>query len=89
VAGFPYFREARGIQRTGEVFCVVRISVSVELVDRTYLRNDRRGRDLADAWKKDYNDTRAHTVESLGLMLVGLAKNGAGTWDIAFNVDIG
>jgi 8-hydroxy-5-deazaflavin:NADPH oxidoreductase len=28
-------------------------------------------------------------LESLGLMLIGLAKNGAGTWDIALNVDIG
>jgi predicted dinucleotide-binding enzyme len=31
----------------------------------------------------------AQTLEALGLMMIGLAKNGAGTWDIAFNVDIG
>lgn len=31
----------------------------------------------------------AQTLESLGLMLIGLAKNGAGTWDIAFHIDIG
>jgi predicted dinucleotide-binding enzyme len=31
----------------------------------------------------------AQTLEALGLMLIGLAKNGAGTWDIAWNVDIG
>jgi hypothetical protein len=31
----------------------------------------------------------AQTLESLGLMMIGLAKNGAGTWDIALNVDIG
>lgn len=31
----------------------------------------------------------AATLESLGLMMIGLAKNGAGTWDIALNVDIG
>lgn len=31
----------------------------------------------------------AQTLEALGLMLIGLAKNGAGTWDIALNVDIG
>ncbi|KAG8153337.1 NADPH-dependent F420 reductase [Burkholderia catarinensis] len=31
----------------------------------------------------------AQTLEALGLMLIGLAKNGAGTWDIAFNVDLG
>jgi predicted dinucleotide-binding enzyme len=31
----------------------------------------------------------AQTLEALGLMMIGLAKNGAGTWDIAINVDIG
>lgn len=31
----------------------------------------------------------ASTLESLGLMLIGLAQNGAGTFDIALNVDIG
>lgn len=31
----------------------------------------------------------AQTLEWLGLMMIGLAKNGAGTWDIAMNVDIG
>jgi predicted dinucleotide-binding enzyme len=29
------------------------------------------------------------TLESLGLMMIGVAKNGAGTWDIALNIDIG
>ena len=31
----------------------------------------------------------AQTLEALGLMMIGLAKNGAGTWDLAVNVDIG
>jgi predicted dinucleotide-binding enzyme len=31
----------------------------------------------------------AQTLEALGLMMIGLAKNGAGTWDIAMNLDIG
>jgi 8-hydroxy-5-deazaflavin:NADPH oxidoreductase len=31
----------------------------------------------------------AATLEALGLMMIGLAKNGAGTWNIALNVDIG
>jgi 8-hydroxy-5-deazaflavin:NADPH oxidoreductase len=31
----------------------------------------------------------AQTLESLGLMLIGLARNGAGTFDIAFNLDLG
>ena len=31
----------------------------------------------------------AQTLEALGLMMIGLAKNGAGTWDIALNADIG
>jgi predicted dinucleotide-binding enzyme len=31
----------------------------------------------------------AATLEALGLVMIGLAKNGAGTWDIALNVDIG
>jgi len=30
----------------------------------------------------------ASTLEALGLMLIGLAKNGAGTWNIAMKVDI-
>ena len=30
----------------------------------------------------------AQTLEALGLMMIGLAKNGAGTWNIAMNVDI-
>jgi predicted dinucleotide-binding enzyme len=29
----------------------------------------------------------AETLEALGLMLIGLARNGAGTFDIAFNID--
>lgn len=31
----------------------------------------------------------AQTLEALGLMMIGLAKNGAGTWDIAMNVNLG
>ncbi len=31
----------------------------------------------------------AQTLEALGLMMIGLAKNGAGTWDFAVNVDLG
>ncbi len=31
----------------------------------------------------------AHTLEALALMMIGLAKNGAGNWDLALNVDIG
>ena len=31
----------------------------------------------------------AATQESLGLLMIGLAKNGAGSWNIAMNVDIG
>ena len=31
----------------------------------------------------------AQTLEWLGLMMISLAKNGAGSWDIALNVDIG
>jgi predicted dinucleotide-binding enzyme len=31
----------------------------------------------------------AQTLESLGLMMIGLARNGAGSWDIAMKVDIG
>jgi predicted dinucleotide-binding enzyme len=31
----------------------------------------------------------AQTLEALGLMMIGLAKNGVGTFDIAFKVDIG
>jgi predicted dinucleotide-binding enzyme len=31
----------------------------------------------------------AQSLEWLGLMMIGLAKNGAGTWDIAMNVRIG
>ena len=31
----------------------------------------------------------AQTLEALGLMMIGLARNGAGTWDFAMNVDLG
>lgn len=31
----------------------------------------------------------AHTLEALGLMMISLAKNGAGSWNIAMKVDIG
>ena len=31
----------------------------------------------------------AKTLEALGLMMIGLAKNGAGTWNLAMKVDIG
>jgi predicted dinucleotide-binding enzyme len=31
----------------------------------------------------------AQTLEALGLMMIGLAKNGAGSWNIAMNVEIG
>jgi 8-hydroxy-5-deazaflavin:NADPH oxidoreductase len=31
----------------------------------------------------------APTLEALGLMMIGLAKNGAGSWDIALHVDVG
>jgi predicted dinucleotide-binding enzyme len=31
----------------------------------------------------------AQTLEALGLMLIGVAENGAGSWDIAFHIDIG
>lgn len=31
----------------------------------------------------------AQTLEALGLLMIGLAKNGAGTWDIAMKVDVG
>jgi len=31
----------------------------------------------------------AQTLEALGLLMIGLARNGAGTFDIALNVDIG
>lgn len=31
----------------------------------------------------------AQTLEALGLMMIGLAKNGVGTWDFAMNVDVG
>jgi len=31
----------------------------------------------------------ARTLESLGLLMIGLAKNGAGTFDLAMHVDIG
>jgi hypothetical protein len=34
-------------------------------------------------------DPLAATLEAIGLMMIGLAKNGAGTWDIASKVDIG
>ena len=31
----------------------------------------------------------ARSLEWLGLMMIGLAKNGAASWDIAIKVDIG
>lgn len=31
----------------------------------------------------------AQTLEALGLMMIGLAENGVGTWDFAMNVDVG
>ena len=31
----------------------------------------------------------AQTLEAAGLLLIGVAKNGAGTWNIAFNVELG
>src|SRR5476651_563091 len=31
----------------------------------------------------------AQTLEALGLLMIGLAKNGAGSWNIALSVDIG
>jgi len=31
----------------------------------------------------------ARTLEALGLMMIGLARNGAGTWDLALHVDLG
>jgi predicted dinucleotide-binding enzyme len=31
----------------------------------------------------------AQSLEAVGLMMIGLAKNGAGTWDFALNVDLG
>lgn len=31
----------------------------------------------------------AQTLEALGLMMIGLAKNGAGTWNFAMNIDLG
>lgn len=31
----------------------------------------------------------AQTLDALGLLMIGLAKNGAGSWDIALNVDLG
>jgi 8-hydroxy-5-deazaflavin:NADPH oxidoreductase len=31
----------------------------------------------------------AQTLEAVGLLMIGLARNGAGTWDIALNVDLG
>lgn len=31
----------------------------------------------------------AQTLEALGLMMIGLAKNGVGTWDLAMRVDVG
>jgi predicted dinucleotide-binding enzyme len=35
------------------------------------------------------NLNMAQTLEALGLMMISLAKNGAGTWDIAMSVQIG
>jgi NAD(P)-dependent dehydrogenase (short-subunit alcohol dehydrogenase family) len=42
------------------------------------------------AYLQDFSDmaSNSETEEALGLMMIGLAKNGAGTWDIAMNVDI-
>lgn len=31
----------------------------------------------------------AHALEALGLMVIGLARNGAGTWDLAMHVKVG
>lgn len=31
----------------------------------------------------------AQTLEAVGLMMIGLAKNGVGTWDFAMKIDIG
>jgi hypothetical protein len=31
----------------------------------------------------------AHGLETLGLLMIGLAQNGAGTFDLAVTVDIG
>ena len=31
----------------------------------------------------------AQSLEAVGLMMIGLAKNGAGTWDFAIKIDIG
>ncbi len=31
----------------------------------------------------------AHSLEALALMMIGLAKNGARTWDLAVKVDLG
>jgi predicted dinucleotide-binding enzyme len=31
----------------------------------------------------------AHAIEALGLLMIGLAKNGTGTWNIALKVDLG
>ena len=31
----------------------------------------------------------AQTLEALGLLLIGLARNGAGTFDLAFHVSLG
>jgi predicted dinucleotide-binding enzyme len=30
----------------------------------------------------------AQTLEALGLMMIGLAKNGAGSWNIAMRLDV-
>jgi len=31
----------------------------------------------------------ARTLEALGLMMIGLARNGAGTRDLALSIDLG
>ncbi|TWB09620.1 hypothetical protein FBZ99_11484 [Rhizobium sp. ERR 1071] len=31
----------------------------------------------------------AQTLEALGLMMISLARNGAGTWDFAMKIDLG
>ena len=38
--------------------------------------------------KAEHTVELVQSLEALGLLMIGLAKNGAGTWDIAMNVDI-
>ena len=42
------------------------------------------------AYLQDFSDmaVNGETEEALGLMTIGVAKSGAGSWDIAMNVDI-